>query len=52
MTDSITLEGQTYRLGLHGKVFAWREPDGWVRSTNFTSEQIQEKLKLRLTKGK
>ena len=44
MTRSITIDGLEYKIGHQGKVYTRRNGE-WVRSINYTTEQIQEKLK-------
>lgn len=52
MTQSIVIEGQTYKIGFRGKVYTRRDDEEWVLSLNYTREQIQEKLRAKLKPGK
>lgn len=38
------INGQTYKIGLHGKVFA-RRLDEWVLSISYTADEIMAKIK-------
>ena len=49
VTEPIKIEGQNYKIGLHGKVFAQRD-DEWVLSTNFTPEDIHRAHEKTLTR--
>ena len=44
MTESITIDGQTYKVGARGKVYALRHGD-WVQSDNFTPDEIIKKIR-------
>lgn len=39
-SESIKIEGQTYKIGLCGNVFVYRN-DEWIRSSNYTPDEIQ-----------
>lgn len=37
------IEGQLYKVGLHGKVFVRRDVVGWCLTHRFTPEEIRKK---------
>lgn len=41
------IEGQLYKVGIHGKVFVRRDIDGWCLTDRFTAQEIIDKSKSR-----